>query len=411
MKYIIHDLLIVAKKELRHCSRDGHVLVYSVIIPVIFYPVTFIGISEFALWRQGLSEKSPLRIAVDLKSRARVPELIAELKESKTARLVDVPDPLKSLTEQKIEGYIKVQEPLGKTIAYVNPSSDRHTEAGLQIRYLASYARSKASEKELKRAGLTGDFLNVLSIETESVESLTGKGKSMKDMEDTMLATSLIAAGIAIYTLMVVQAGAIYPALTAFTEELEKKTRSTTRLLPVEKWVVVAGKFISVFIMATGSGLLNIASLAVVVVYLLHRLPLEQTSLIPSADSLTWQSLAVLALLYLVSVAFTASIYCLVGSAARSFKEAQNTSSFVMVLSMATPVIAILPGWTLNWATAFVPILNVVLACKEIFTGNLSTLPLIAVCLETLVVSSVFIYLSQLAFWGLEPTNLSKSAT
>ncbi|MBZ0187557.1 MAG: hypothetical protein K8F91_15015, partial [Candidatus Obscuribacterales bacterium] len=203
--------------------------------------------------------------------------------------------------------------------------------------------------------------------------------------------------------LMVVQAGAIYPALTAFTEELEKKTRSTTRLLPIAKWIVIAGKFISVFMVATFSGLLNIASLALEIIYLMNRLPVDNISVFPSTDDLNLFKCAILLMLYLISVAFISSIYCLVGSMARSFKEAQNTSSFVMVLTMAIPVIAIMPGWSLNSATALVPILNVVLACKQLLGNTLMPLPLFLICSQMLLFAGLLLYFSQLAFWGSEP--------
>ena len=60
----LHDIAIIARKELTHCFRDAHVLIYTVFIPLVLYPLALVGLSEYMLWREGLSESRPLRIAL-----------------------------------------------------------------------------------------------------------------------------------------------------------------------------------------------------------------------------------------------------------------------------------------------------------------------------------------------------------
>jgi sodium transport system permease protein len=56
---------------------------------------------------------------------------------------------------------------------------------------------------------------------------------------------------------------------------------------------------------------------------------------------------------------------------ARSFKEAQNYMAPVNILIFVPLVGALVPGVTLNWTTALIPVMNVALAIKEIIKGTM----------------------------------------
>jgi membrane protease YdiL (CAAX protease family) len=60
----------------------------------------------------------------------------------------------------------------------------------------------------------------------------------------------------------------------------------------------------------------------------------------------------------------------LVASFARSFKEAQNYLSPLMILTMAPAYLSFLPGVEINQAWSLVPIANVVLLTRELLLGN-----------------------------------------
>ena len=69
-----------------------------------------------------------------------------------------------------------------------------------------------------------------------------------------------------------------------------------------------------------------------------------------------------------VAVLFSA-VLLTVSLFAKSFKEAQSYVSPGMILIIMPAVIGMLPGIDLNLKTAFIPITNLSLVCKEMLSG------------------------------------------
>jgi sodium transport system permease protein len=56
---------------------------------------------------------------------------------------------------------------------------------------------------------------------------------------------------------------------------------------------------------------------------------------------------------------------------AKSFKEGQSYASPLQMVIILPALVSLIPGIKLDWATSSIPVVNVSLALKEIFTGNL----------------------------------------
>jgi sodium transport system permease protein len=57
---------------------------------------------------------------------------------------------------------------------------------------------------------------------------------------------------------------------------------------------------------------------------------------------------------------------------AKSFKEAQSIITPLNIVMVLPAMIGFFPGIELNFTTAFIPVVNVVLATKELIGGTLS---------------------------------------
>jgi sodium transport system permease protein len=66
---------------------------------------------------------------------------------------------------------------------------------------------------------------------------------------------------------------------------------------------------------------------------------------------------------------FFAAVLLTIALAAKSYKEAQSYVSPLLIVVIMPAMIGMLPGVELTAKTAFVPILNVCLACKEMLSG------------------------------------------
>ncbi len=67
---------------------------------------------------------------------------------------------------------------------------------------------------------------------------------------------------------------------------------------------------------------------------------------------------------------FFSSLLLSVGLFARSSKEANSYMQPMMVMMIFPAMISLLPGFELNEVRAFIPVVNVSLLCKEIFSGT-----------------------------------------
>jgi len=399
----LHDICIVASKELKHCFRDAHVLIYTVFVPLILYPISLVSLSEYTLWREGLAETRPIRLAFKQDGTSKIPELVEVIKETKKISVVDSKDPERDLEDGKLECVIDGSTAPEKVSVMLNPSSDRFLESRVLVQSKSFDARTKAVKKAIEQAGAVDKITKVFDVETRNVGTVGGQKSKMRDMEITAFSTTIVLVAFYAYTMLIITVGAIYPALAAFTEEAEKKTKFTTYLLPVERSSVVLGKFIAVTALTMISGMVNFISMAVVAVYFMAKLDWLKRALLFALKQYSFGNLMMLILIFLLSTLLVASVYSLIGALAKSFKEAQNISSLILIIVTVLPMVALFPGWALDSRTAFVPILNMVLAAKSIVTDSTSAPEMTIACLETIALTAALLYASQIIFWGREP--------
>ena len=139
------EIFTIASKELTHCLRDSHVIIYSLILPVVFYPLIIIGASEFALWREGLTEKCPIKVAIDKASKEQLTFLTEKIGKFKKVEAVDSDKPMEELSSRKIDCYIKLKPDRSGMVAYLNPAADRYLETKVLITTLTASAKSAAA--------------------------------------------------------------------------------------------------------------------------------------------------------------------------------------------------------------------------------------------------------------------------
>lgn len=401
----MNDICIVAGKELRHCFRDSHVLIYTVLVPLVLYPVSLVSLSEYSLWREGLAETRPIHVAFLKDGLEKIPELVSAIKEAKRLSVVESDNPIRDLQQGKFECVIDGRKAPESINVILNQSSDRFLETKVAMTTKTYEARGKAMRKALEDAGCKTKVIRVFEIVTNNVGTIGGRKAKLQDMELTAFSTTMVLVAFYGYTMLIITVGAVYPALAAFTEEFEKRTKNTTYLLPVDRSSVVIGKFSAVVTLTLLSGMVNFFSMGLVALYFTWKLDWLKRTLSLALKQYSLGNVVLLLLVFFLSTLLVAAIYSLMAAHSKSFKEAQNVSSLILIGITILPMVAILPGWSLNQVTAFIPILNMVLAAKAIVTDSLGTSDMLCACIENLAVTGVLIYLSQVIFWGHEPAD------
>jgi sodium transport system permease protein len=117
-------------------------------------------------------------------------------------------------------------------------------------------------------------------------------------------------------------------------------------------------------------------------------------------------ALLLLLLLLIPLAVFFASAMLTASISAKSFKEAQSMISPMMIIIMIPSVIAFMPSMHLNLSNAWIPLLNVSLAAKDIIAGTIEPLPYLITFVSLILVAAGGMMLS-LQFFKNERNVLS----
>ncbi len=161
--------------------------------------------------------------------------------------------------------------------------------------------------------------------------------------------------------------GAIYPAIDLTAGERERGTLESLMVCPIPNIDIIVGKFLVVTTIAIVGAALNLASVTVT----LYASGLDQ-ALSESGGAGSGIPLHVLPIILLSLIPFAVFISALmiaVCSCGKSFKEAQNYVTPLIIAVVAAGGIAALPGSKLEGIMMVTPVANMVLLTRELLSG------------------------------------------
>lgn len=235
------------------------------------------------------------------------------------------------------------------------------TDIGISDRaekYMA-YVESNAQKKRYKTLNLEAEKLTPIVTEYKNVASdkeMIGK------LAGGILPYIFIAFGFI---------GCMYPAIDLFTGEKERGTIETLLTTPVSRIQILVGKMAVVVL----SGLLAATSALIGLFIAIKVMNIEgNQQLMDIVQSILTPSfiLMLFFLLFPLTV-FFAGVMIPIAVYAKSFKEAQSIITPLNIIMVLPAMVGLFPGIELNTVTACIPVVNVVLATKELIAGTLDT--------------------------------------
>ena len=195
--------------------------------------------------------------------------------------------------------------------------------------------------------------------------------------------------------------GAMYPAIDLGVGEKERGTLETLLLTPIPRYQIVFAKFLVIFTTSFLAVFLSLLSFALITTVLGPMAFASMsnggnevmTEFLNSLSTISILDILLMFLMLVPTAAIFASLLLSVSIYARTFKEAQNYMSPLMMISFLPIVLAILPGVKLDWFWASIPLTNVALAIKEIFKGTIDYNMLFVIFGSTTLVAGVLLYL------------------
>jgi len=242
-----------------------------------------------------------------------------------------------------------------EVVVYYLEASDRSLAARSSLKGLLEAVGKGIVVRRLEDGGLPAGFASPITVRAKQ---LPGPGKFIKFL------SQILPYMILIFSFL----GALYPAIDLGAGEKERGTLETLLVAPVSRLALVLGKFLVVLCAALVSAFLSTVSLALSLRFSAFSVLAEISGQAFSFNGA--EAFAALLLVLPTACIFSALLLAL-SIFAKSFKEGQSYASPLQILVLLPAFASFIPGVELDWVTSSIPVVNVSLALREIFTGNL----------------------------------------
>lgn len=355
----VKRMTALLKRELTDILRDKKTLIMMVLVPVLLYPLLIVGMVLLMNAIMSSQEEKTYLVAFDTEAsiEAAMEAVIKEHEEEigYHIRIVDEDDCEAALEAEEIDAFVKEKAQGEYAICYLS-AKDRSSTTLSALRDAFDFYREDLREEKIQDAGLDADvILNPIAYASEDLSTTEESiGNVIGSMIPFIIITSILL-------------GAIYPAIDVTAGEKERGTLETLLTLPVTNFEMIMSKFLAVACVAVVSAVLNIVSMCGALVFLVS------SSLAGSSVNLTirYETFIPGILFTLIVMLFFALLVTAVCMCtcvfAKSFKEANNYATPVLLIFMFGSYAAMIPDLELTAQTAAVPIVNVALMIEGLF--------------------------------------------
>lgn len=383
----------IFKKELIDTLRDRRTLMMMLVIPILIFPITLnVFVSISASFQEEAAVKT-LKVGIVGDKNSYFAQQLNEIpSEMGAKKLVFFKDSASLMTELKkdsIQLGIITEKQFNQTLEAQLPARVTWyfdaTEIGINERAEQYMKIIEVKAQQQRYDELEVDFRKVTPFQT-SYQNIASDKKMVGQIAGGFLPYIFIAFGFI---------GCMYPAIDLFTGEKERGTIETLLTTPVARWQILFGKMMVVVLsglMASSAALLglfiSIEFLDIVdnqeIMKIVHEVlsPLFIVSMFSLLFPLT---------IFFAGVMIPIAVY------AKTFKEAQSIITPLNIVMVLPAMVGFFPGIELNFITACIPVVNVVLATKELISGTLEFgyLALSFGVMVILALASVFVSYKQ----------------
>lgn len=360
----MNNFITVFKKELIDVFRDKKSILFTLILPIVLYPLMF-GFINNSMEKSQKELEKEINIAIEGNLNSPVVEVI---KKSPTIKLPEVSDTSKALKEGDIQVVVKIPDDFdSKLVAgevsnieiLVDDGSQKSLMASEMIISILNSYKDSIVEGKLVEAGINPSILTPFSTTTKSGVSADGEEVNpVASMLLGMLPTFIIVFMMSSTVGMAADLGAAEKERSTFEPLLSTSARRTSLL-----W----GKISSMCVVSFISLVANMGAMAFSMNKFMNPGGDMPISLTPASISLIF-IIAVLVLISLCALQMSISLY------ARTSKEA---NTYLGGLMMPVMLLAYLPMMTdannINALFFNLPIVNSVCLMKELMGGIFNT--------------------------------------
>jgi sodium transport system permease protein len=384
-------IFTIFKKELKDTLRDRRTLMMMLVIPILIFPIImniFASVSK-SFQEEAANKKIKIGI-VGTENNFLELELNAIPKELGDKEIILYKDTLSLINDLKKDSLqlgAYVSGEFNQLMHSMHPAPltffFNATDMGMKERAEAYMAVIDAKAKSKRFVKLGIDEARTQPIITE-YRNIASDKEMIGKLAGGILPYIFIAFGFI---------GCMYPAIDLFTGEKERGTIETLLTTPVARWQILFGKMGVVVLSGLTAATCALLGLFFSIEFIDSEGNAEILKIVHSILNPTF--IVLLYSLLIPLTVFFAGLMIPIAVNAKSFKEAQSIITPLNIVMVLPAMVGFFPGIELNFVTACIPVVNIVLATKELIASSLD-IGLVAlsfsVMMSLAVLSVIFSY-------------------
>ncbi|MDH3591121.1 MAG: ABC transporter permease subunit, partial [Planctomycetota bacterium] len=381
---------LIARKELLDTLRDRRTLFIALVLPLLLYPALLLGLTGIigATQRNLANDRQKVLIdgvdgtgalAESLRAQALDPvigdaitaALPTKVAEELATLVADESDAARAqlrqtLKEHGFAGAVICDPGFSEnladakraflTLVFDSTDESSKTARGKVIKGLFEFASARREEVIARFPGQE-DLLRFAEqpVKRQNVElaSLSQRGAYS------------FAPMLGLLIVVMALTGAFYPAVDLAAGEKERGTLETLLVAPVTRTEIVLGKFLTIWLIAVVTALLNLLVMGITFSKLAGMVGTGKI-----AFELPLSAMIAVSIILIPTAALFSAIALALSSFATSYKEGQHYMSPLFLVAMPLAMVALLPNIELSYGIALVPVANVVLLVKSMLLGS-----------------------------------------
>ena len=359
------NIKAIFTKEIIGAIRDKRTLIAMIIVPLVFYPLLFIGMGYL---NQVGSKKSEDAVSMIAVNGAEFALQLSEYLENQEKI---------NITIQEVDTFAKLKNGEIQAIIEIPPQFDDKIKQGepsrLVLKYDTTEVKSRVAQKRINQAideysrKIVIQRLSGLNLKEEIIHPLVIETENVASSEK--VAGAFLGFLMPYLVIILIFAGAMHTAIDITAGEKERGTIATLLVSQISRLEIVLGKCLAVMMVSFTSMTIGLIGISI---SLLSGNAIAGSGNIEGIKlGITPNSIFLLFLILLPLVGLTSSVLVIVGIFARNIKEASSYITPIYMLTIFLGIISISQGMELSGNMFLIPVLNSSFVFKEILIGKI----------------------------------------
>jgi sodium transport system permease protein len=366
--------------------RDRRTLFTTILLPVILYPVIFIGLSSLMSRQETKMTEAGATVVVidhikDRDSKLLIAELgkIPNFKIRESATFID-----RLYKEKAIQAVIEINDStttdgvmIYKILIKYDKSNDRSDMTYGKLTKQLNIAEKQIVGMRLKTRGIPESYVNAVKV----VENNTASSQQMMGLFFGRFLPYML--------IMMIISGGAYVATDLVAGEKERKTLETLLVSAAHRNELVLGKYLTIITVSAINVVINLLS-----IYFSMSKLLNISGAVGNQFSFPMGSFALILIALIPLITLFAAILLSISTFSRNMKEARAYEGPLIMVAMVLSMISFLPAFDLNNGLALIPIINIALLFKEIMLQQMQLSHFLLTIGSTVFLDIIAIYLT-----------------